>query len=69
MERNAIRNSFVEKLDVTNLKYDIKRLTAELNYLKSKTSIFEQTIKAQQAALDEMLVTPQSLRSREGIYR
>ena len=39
MERNAIRNSLSKRLDVVDLKYDIRRLSAELYYHKSKTAI------------------------------
>ena len=55
MEKNDVRKSLPGRLDVAELEYDIKRLSAELDYHKSKTVIFEQTIQAQQAELDEML--------------
>ena len=55
MERSPFRKSLSEKLDVADLRYDIKRLSAELFYHKSKTSIFEQMIKAQQTDLDEVI--------------
>ncbi len=46
MEQNEIRNTLSDRLDVADLEYDIKRLSAEMNYHKAKTLIFEQTIKA-----------------------
>lgn len=54
MERNFIRGSLGTRLDVEDLKYDIKRLMAERDYHKSKLEIFEQTIRAQQAEIDEV---------------
>ena len=53
MAKTPIRNSLSDRLDVADLEYDIKRMTAELEYHKSKTKIFEQTIKAQQEELDK----------------
>jgi len=55
MERSPFRKSLLERLDLADLKYDIKKLSAELYYHKSKTSIFEQIIKAQQTDLDEVI--------------
>ena len=69
MERNAIRNSLSKRLDVADLKYDIRRLSAELYYHKSKTAIFEETVKAQRVDLDEILGTHQQPKSKEEIYR
>ena len=69
MERNEIRNSLVERLEVADLQYDIMRLSADMNCHKSKTVIFEQAIKAQQADLDEILDTQQSPKPKEEIYR
>ena len=55
MEKIPIRNSLPDRLDVADLEYDIKRMNTELEYHKSKTIIFEQTIKAQQGELDKLL--------------
>ena len=68
MEKNPFREALSERLDVADLKYDIKRLYAELYYHKSKISIFEQTIKAQQKDLDEMVGGQQQLQGEE-IYK
>ena len=68
MERSPFREALSERLDVADLKYDIKRLYAELYYHKSKISIFEQTIKAQQKDLDEMVGCQQQLQG-EDIYK
>ncbi len=69
MEKSPFRESLSEKLDLADLKYDIKRLSAELYYHKSKTSIFEQMIKAQQTDLDKFLDTKQSRLSTECVYQ
>ena len=69
MEYNAIRNSLADRLDVADLKYDIKRLSAEIYRHKSKTMIFEETLKAQKTDLDVMLDTKQQHFSEEGIYQ
>ncbi len=55
MGQNDVRDSLSSRIDVAELEYDISRLTSELNYHKSKTVIFEQTVKAQQKELDELL--------------
>ena len=68
MEKSPFRESLSEKLDLADLKYDIKRLSAELYYHKSKTSIFEQMIKAQQTDLDEVIGTHLG-QSKEEIYK
>ena len=54
MEKNIIRDSLSERLDVADLEYDIKRLSAELDYHKSKTDLFEQTIKVQKEELNKL---------------
>ena len=69
MERNEIRNSLTDRLDVADLEYDIKRLSAEMNYNKSRTVIFEQTIKAQQSDLDEILGTSQHSKLQKEMYK
>ena len=69
MERSEIRNSLVERLEVADLQYDIKRLSTDMDYHKSKTVIFEQAIKAQQADLDEILGITQHPKSKEEIYK
>ncbi len=68
MEKNPFRESLSEKLDLADLKYDIKRLSAELYYHKSKTSIFEQMIKAQQTDLDDV-IRVRTDQQKEEIYK
>ncbi|MGY5151882.1 MAG: hypothetical protein ACW9XA_06405 [Candidatus Nitrosopumilus sp. bin_6a] len=60
MEKNDIRESLGDRLDVVDMEYDIKRMLGELNYHKSKAKIFEQTIKARQEELEKMLEIPKS---------
>ncbi len=50
-----LRKSLGERLDVVDIEYDIKKMSIEMDYHKSKTVIFEQTIKERQAWLDEQL--------------
>ena len=69
MEQNNIRKSLPDKLEVIDLKYDIKRLAAELDAHKSKTLIFEEAIKAQQSELNEMIEVTQYPTLKEEIYR
>jgi len=68
MQKSPFRKSLSERLDVADLKYDIKRLSAELYYHKSKSSIFEQMINVQQTDLDEVIGTHLEL-PKEEIYK
>ena len=69
MEKNVIRIALADRLDVADLKYDISRMTAEMKYHKSKTDIFVQTIKAQQAELDNILGAKQDPTTQAGDYQ
>ena len=69
MEKNVVRIALADRLDVADLKYDISRMTAEMKYHKSKTDIFVQTIKAQQAELDNILGTKQDPTPEVGVYQ
>ena len=69
MEKNAIRDSLTERLDVADLKYDIRRLSAELYRHKSRTVIFEETINERKAELDKVLDTKPQHHSEEVIYQ
>ena len=55
MEQNNMRDLLSGKLDVIDLEYDIKRLIAELNYHKSKSKAFDETIQFQQNKLDGLI--------------
>jgi hypothetical protein len=53
--KQDLRKSLGERLDIVDIEYDIKKMSIELEYHKSKTAIFEQTIKERQEWLDEQL--------------
>ena len=59
MEKNNIRESLTQRLEIVEIEYDIKRMSAELNYHKSKVEIFEQTIIARQGELEGVLGIPE----------
>ena len=62
MEQDLRKLTNVEKLDVVDIEYDIKKMSIEMEYHKSKTVIFEQAIKERQIWLDEQLgVTQQTV--------
>ena len=69
MKKSPLRSLLSGKLDVADLEYDIQRLTAEMNYHKSKIDIFEHTIKAQQADLDRIHSKEQPHPPKEGVYQ
>jgi len=69
MEQNSIRDGLVKRLEIVDLENDIKRLTAELVTHKSKTVIFEHTIKAQQTDLDCLLGIPVDAKKMGEIYK
>ncbi len=59
MEKNNIRESLPQRLEIADIEYDIKRMSAELNYHKTKVEIFEQTIIARQGELEGVLGIPE----------
>ena len=69
MEQNSIRQKLGKKLEIVDLENDIKRLVAELDFHKSKASIFEHTIKAQQSDLDYLLGVPVDPKTIGEIYK
>ena len=69
MEKNIVREKLPDRLDVADLRYDIKRLSAEMDYHKSKVKIFEETIKAQQEDLDNILDVSQFQPKEIGVYQ
>ena len=69
MEQNNLRDSLSGKLDVIDLEFDIKRLIAELNYHKSKSKAFDETIKSQQDKLEEMIGSPKVSVENGEIYK
>ncbi|MCG3779001.1 MAG: hypothetical protein JW390_10010 [Nitrosopumilus sp.] len=53
-----LRKSLGERLDIVEIEYEIKKFSLEVDYHKSKSRIFEQTIKEWQRELDARGVTP-----------
>ena len=68
MEKNPTRNSLPDRLDIADLRYDIKRLSAEMDYHKSKAQIFDETIKSQQIDLENILGIRQVSPTKAGVY-
>jgi len=54
MAGNNVRDILPDRLHAVDLEYDIKKLSAEMEYHKAKVIIFDQAIKVQQQALDRM---------------
>ena len=69
MEKNEIRKSLYERLDVEDLKYDIRVLVTELNHHQSKTNLFVEAIKAQKMDLNKILDSQKSKLPIEGLYQ
>ena len=80
MDQNNFKDSTTYRQDVadyesdlkkltTEVEYDVNKLTTELCYHKSKTDIFEKTIKAQQVDLDRIHNKEQSHQPKEGVYQ
>jgi len=69
MEKNEIRKSLYERLDVEDLKYDIQVLVTELNHHQSKTNLFVEAIKAQKMDLNKILDSQKSKLPIEGLYQ
>ena len=69
MERNPIRNSLSENIDIENLKYDIQVLTTELNHHQSKTKLFVDAIKAQKYDPNKILESQKSQLPIKGVYQ
>ena len=55
MEQDSNRKSLGERLDIADIEYDIRKMSLEMDYHKSKTVIFEKAIKERQTWLDEQL--------------
>ncbi len=69
MEKNNIRESLTQRLEIVEIEYDIKRMSAELNYHKSKVEIFDQTIIARQGELEGMLGIPENPADNGEMYQ
>jgi len=69
MKKGSLRKALPDRLDVAEIEYDIQRMSAELEYHKSKAKIFEETIKDQQEDLDNLLGDKQFRPPEVGVYR
>ncbi len=58
-----------DRLHVVNLEHDIKKLSAEKEYHKSKVVIFDQAITVQQKELDKMLDVPEKQIVKGEMYK
>ena len=68
MNEDSNRKSLGKRLDIADIEYDIKKMSLEMDYYKSKTIIFEKEIKERQAWLDEQLGVTQHSTTGE-IYK
>ena len=69
MKNQLSGDSLVTRLDVADIEYEIKRMSVELNYHKSKARIFEQSIRKRQEELDEILGITNSDSENGDIYK
>ena len=60
MEGNNLRDILPDRLHVVDVEYDIKKLSAEMEYHKSKVILFDQAIKVQQKELDRIMDVPEN---------
>jgi hypothetical protein len=49
-----IRKTLQERLSITEIEYDIRRMEADLEYHKRKTKIFEEALYEQQQILTKL---------------
>lgn len=49
-----VRKALNERLTLTDLEYDIRRMEADLDYHRKKTKIFEETLLEQQQVLSRL---------------
>ncbi len=69
MTRNYMSEILPDRLHVVNLEHDIKKLSAEMEYHKSKVVIFDQAIKVQQNELDKMSDVPEKQIEKGEMYQ
>ncbi len=68
MNEDSNRKSLGKRLDIADIEYDIKKMSLERDFHKSKTIIFEKAINERQAWLDEQLGVTQHSTTGE-IYK
>ena len=69
MEGNTLRDVLPDRLHVVDVEYDIKKLSAEMAYHKSKVVLFDQAIKVQQKELDRLLDVPEIQLAKGEMYQ
>ena len=69
MEGNNFRDILPDRLHVVDVEYDIKKLSAEMDYHKSKVILFDQAIKVQQKELDWTLKATEKQTTNGEMYK
>ena len=69
MEGNNLRDVLPDRLHVVDVEYDIKKLSAEMAYHKSKVVLFDQAIKVQQKELDWTLKVTEKQTTNGEMYK
>ena len=69
MEGNNLRDVLPDRLHVVDVEYDIKKLSAEMDYHKSKVILFDQAIKVQQKELDWTLKVTEKQTTNGEMYK
>ena len=69
MEGNNLREILPNRLHVVDVEYDIKKLSAEMEYHKSKVTLFDQAIKVQQKELDWTLKVTEKQTTNGEMYK
>ena len=69
MKGNNLRDILPDKLHVVDVECDIKKLSAEMEYHKSKVTLFDQAIKVQQKELDWTLKVTEKQITKGEMYQ
>ena len=69
MKENNLRDDLPDRLHAVDLEYDIKKLSAEMEYHKSKVILFDQAIKVQQKELDRIMDVPEIQLEKGEMYQ
>ncbi len=69
MNGNNMREILPDRHHAVDLEYDIKKLSAEMEYHQAKVVIFDQAIKVQQNELDRMFDASKDQISKGEMYQ
>jgi hypothetical protein len=69
MKEDNTKEIFSDKLVIADMQYEIKRMDAELEYHKTKVTIFDQAIQSKQTELNEMLNVSQIAIPKGEMYK